>query len=58
MNNYCSCANCGLRRTIKTIEGVVVANKCIQNDEFITDFAYSCPHWEERKEDQKGEGNL
>lgn len=52
------CGNCALRRTLKTTEGVIIAHKCIQNDEFITDFAYSCPHWEERKEEQEGEGAL
>ena len=47
------CANCALRRTLKTIEGVIVAHKCIQNDEFITDFAHSCPYWEEMRIEQK-----
>lgn len=47
------CGNCSFRRTLKTIEGVVVAHKCIQKDEFITDFANSCEHFEEAKEQQK-----
>lgn len=47
------CGNCTFRRTLKTIEGVVVAHKCIQNNEFITDFAHRCEHFEEEKEQQK-----
>lgn len=47
------CANCNLRRTLKTIQEVIVAHKCIQNNEFITDFAHCCPHWEEMKPDKE-----
>lgn len=53
MNNDKCCANCDLRRTLKTIKEVIVAHKCIQNDEFITDFARCCPYWEEMKPGKK-----
>ena len=47
------CGSCAFRRTLKTSGGVVVAHKCIRNDEFITDFAHICDHFDEEKEQQK-----
>lgn len=48
-----TCEDCALRRTIKTVEGVVIAHKCIQHDEFITDFAHACSYWQEMPEELK-----
>lgn len=53
MDKDTCCANCNLRRTLKTIQEVIVAHKCIQNNEFITDFSHCCPHWEEMQPEKK-----
>ena len=53
MDKDTCCANCNLRRTLKTIQEVIVAHKCIQNTEFITDFSHCCPHWEEMQPEKK-----
>ena len=53
MDRDSCCANCSLRRTLRTIDGIIVAHKCIQNDEFITDFAHCCDYWEKMRKEQK-----
>lgn len=53
MDRDTCCANCALRRTMQTIERVIVAHKCIKNDKFITDFAHCCDFWEEMSIAQK-----